>query len=67
MSLEGVLNRALDVAEGLGSHYTGTEHLLLTLTDDDSGREVLRRYGLDPAVIHARVLAQADRHHGVED
>lgn len=47
-SLEDILNRALDQAQNLGSHYTGTEHLLLTLAADETGGALLRRYGLNP-------------------
>lgn len=47
-SLEDILNRALDQAQTLGSHYTGTEHLLLTLAATEAGGALLRRYGLDP-------------------
>jgi ATP-dependent Clp protease ATP-binding subunit ClpA len=46
--LETVLDRVLDTAQSMGSHYTGTEHLLLTLIADENGVALLRRYGLDP-------------------
>lgn len=46
--LETVLDRVLDTAQSMGSHYTGTEHLLLTLAADENGATLLRRYGLDP-------------------
>ncbi len=57
VSLEVVLNRALAQAESLGSHYTGTEHLLLTLAADEAGTDLLRSYGLDPAEIRRRITA----------
>lgn len=47
-TLETVLDRVLDTAQSMGSHYTGTEHLLLTLAADKNGMALLRRYGLDP-------------------
>jgi ATP-dependent Clp protease ATP-binding subunit ClpA len=55
VSIEVVLDQALDQAESLGSHYTGTEHLLLTMTADDAGRDLLHTYGLNPDAIRAQV------------
>ncbi len=57
VSIEVVLDQALDQAESLGSHYTGTEHLLLTFTADETGRQLLIQQGIDPDVIRARVTA----------
>ncbi len=61
VSVEVVLDRALDHAEGVGSHYTGTEHLLLTLTTDETGRDLLRRYGIDADDLRGRVQSQLRR------
>jgi ATP-dependent Clp protease ATP-binding subunit ClpA len=61
VSIEVVLDRALDQAESLGSHYTGTEHLLLTLTADENGRQLLNSQGIDPDVIRARVKERLGR------
>jgi len=58
VSIEVVLDRALDQAESLGSHYTGTEHLLLTLTADETGRHLLIEHGVNPEAIRQRVRAQ---------
>lgn len=46
--LEDVIDRAVDQAERFGSHYTGTDHLLLTLALDRRGVRLLRKYGADP-------------------
>src|SRR5439155_23009640 len=35
--LEDVIDRAVDRAESLGSHYTGTDHLLLSLAQNPRG------------------------------
>lgn len=66
-SLETVLTRAPDTAQSMGSHYTGTEHLLLTLADDDSGAALLRRYGINAAALGDHLSAQANRRSGVEE
>jgi ATP-dependent Clp protease ATP-binding subunit ClpA len=55
VTIEIVLNRALDQAESLGSHYTGTEHLLLTMTVDPIARAVLQRYRIDPLTLQQRL------------
>ncbi len=49
--LDDVIDRAVDRAESFGSHYTGTEHLLLTLALDRRGARLLRRYEVDPHAI----------------
>ena len=46
-NIEHMLTQVLDVVERMGSHYTGTEHLLLTLTLDPAGRAALQAYGVD--------------------
>lgn len=55
VSIEEVLEQALEVAEGLGDHYTGTDHLLLVLTLDPAGMQLLRRYKLPPDRIRRRL------------
>lgn len=47
-SIEGLLGRVLEEAEKVGSHYTGTEHLLLTLTLEPAGITLLLTYGIQP-------------------
>ncbi|MBI5667239.1 MAG: hypothetical protein HZC41_04455 [Chloroflexi bacterium] len=67
VSLEAVLTRALDTAQSMGSHYTGTEHLLLTLAADDTGAALLHRYGINPDALRDHLVAQANRRSGVEE
>jgi ATP-dependent Clp protease ATP-binding subunit ClpA len=55
VSIEVVLDRALDQAESLGSHYTGTEHLLLTLAADENGQALLRSQAIDPESVRQRI------------
>jgi ATP-dependent Clp protease ATP-binding subunit ClpA len=49
--LEDVIDRAVDRAEALGSHYVGSDHLLLALALNPRGSRLLRKYGVDPKVI----------------
>ncbi len=49
--LEDVIDRAVDRAESFGSHYTGTDHLLLSLASDPRGARLLRKYNADPQFI----------------
>lgn len=56
VSIETILNKVLDEVERVGSHYTGTDHLLLTLTSDANGRAMLHAYGLKPDQLRERVL-----------
>lgn len=58
VSVEVVLNRALDQAERLGSHFTGTEHLLLTLTADEHGIALLSHLELDSERLRERLRQQ---------
>jgi ATP-dependent Clp protease ATP-binding subunit ClpA len=48
---EDVIDRAVDRAERFGSHYTGTDHLLLTLARDPRGARLLRKYHADPRAV----------------
>lgn len=59
-SLEPVLAQARDQAERLGSHYTGTEHLLLTLADDDRSAPILEAYGIAVDALRAQLLADLE-------
>ncbi len=49
VSIEGILNQALDPVENLdnGSHYTGTEQILFTFALDPEGAAVLQAYGVN--------------------
>jgi ATP-dependent Clp protease ATP-binding subunit ClpA len=49
--LEDVIDRAVDRAEALGSHYVGSDHLLLALALNPRGARLLRKYGVDPKAI----------------
>ncbi len=49
--LEDVIDRAVDRAESLGSHYTGTDHLLLSLAQNARGARLLRKYGVSPQAL----------------
>ena len=45
--IDQVLDRALDRAEAMGSHYTGTEHILLAMTMNRRAQHMLAEYGID--------------------
>ncbi len=55
VSIEQALARAPDEAERLGSHYTGTEHLLLALALMPAGARLLAGCGADAAALAARI------------
>ncbi len=46
MLLEEVLDEAVLVAERLGSHYTGTDHIVYVLAHNRHGARILARYGV---------------------
>lgn len=49
MRLNQILDRAVDRAEAMGSHYTGTEHILLAMTLDANTQAMLADYEVDVA------------------
>ncbi len=55
VSIEVVLGKVLDQVGKLGSHYTGTDHLLLTLCIDPAGVAMLTAYGVPPEQMRLRV------------
>lgn len=55
VSIETVLNRVADQAESLGSHYTGTEHLLFTMATDEAGYALLSDFRVDPDALCERI------------
>jgi ATP-dependent Clp protease ATP-binding subunit ClpA len=55
VSIEESLTHALEKAESVGSHYTGTEHLLLALALSPEGVAILTRYGANPEGVRRRV------------
>lgn len=63
VNVEGVLNLAVEHAQSLGSHYTGTEHLLLAMTLDATGAEILRVYGAKPDALRQVVEEQLRSSH----
>lgn len=44
-NIEVILNQAVEYAQQLGNHYTGTEHLLLALATNEKGVSILEWYG----------------------
>jgi ATP-dependent Clp protease ATP-binding subunit ClpA len=55
VSIEESMTRALEKAESVGSHYTGTEHILLTIVLSAEGAELLKKYGANPDNVRRRV------------
>jgi ATP-dependent Clp protease ATP-binding subunit ClpA len=47
--LEDVIDHAVDRADQLGMHYTGTEHILLALAENPQGAALLQRFGVEAA------------------
>jgi ATP-dependent Clp protease ATP-binding subunit ClpA len=48
VSVEVLLNEAIDKAQQLGSHYVGADHLLLVMALLPAGARLLARYGVSP-------------------
>lgn len=46
-ALDEVMGRAVEQTETLGTHYTGTDHILLAMTMDDEAVNLMRHYGVD--------------------
>ena len=55
--LEEVLDDAVFAAERLGDHYTGTDHILLVLTENRHGVRLLQRYGVDVDALQTQARA----------
>jgi ATP-dependent Clp protease ATP-binding subunit ClpA len=53
--LDHLIDRAVDRAEALGSHYTGTEHILLAMTLEPRARDLLTDYGADVDCLQDRL------------
>jgi ATP-dependent Clp protease ATP-binding subunit ClpA len=45
--LEDVIDHAVDRADQLGTHYTGTDHVLLALAQNPHGARLLQKYGVN--------------------
>jgi len=57
LGVEMLLVPAVEQAQSLGSHYTGTEHLLLALVGHEDGAALLKRCGVKPETIHRELEA----------
>lgn len=57
LHLNQIINRAVDRAEAMGSHYTGTEHLLLAMTLDPASQTMLQRYDVDIDTLQMKLYA----------
>ncbi len=57
VGLERVLGQSLEQATRAGSHYTGTEHLLLTLAAVPEGIELVTQVGVDATRLRRAVRA----------
>jgi ATP-dependent Clp protease ATP-binding subunit ClpA len=55
--VEPVIDHAVDLAEKLGSHYTGTDHMLLAIATKPTGKRLLGRYGVDAAQVERLLRA----------
>jgi ATP-dependent Clp protease ATP-binding subunit ClpA len=55
VSIDATLNQAMDYAEKIGDHYTGTDHLLLALTGNPAGIAVLQHYGMNTEVLRQQI------------
>lgn len=58
VSIDRILNQVRDLVERVGSHYTGTEHLLLALVNDPAGQAALNAYGVRPETLEAYLQAK---------
>lgn len=57
-ALDEVLDSAVNRAEVLGMHYTGTDHILLAMTLDVQGIDLLQRYQVDISCLQTRLQAE---------
>lgn len=53
-----VLAQAIEFADRLGSHFVGTEHLLLALVLDSAGGQLLEQVGVDVDDLRGRVASR---------
>ncbi|GAB4549338.1 MAG: hypothetical protein OHK0023_13650 [Anaerolineae bacterium] len=56
-----LISRAYTAAEAFGSHYVGTDHLLLAMATDRRGERLLRKYGVQPGAVAAELRAMLRR------
>jgi ATP-dependent Clp protease ATP-binding subunit ClpA len=57
-SIESLLHHANEIAANSGSHYTGTEHLLIALTMHKDAVHLLHAYHVDPSALRRSVEQQ---------
>jgi ATP-dependent Clp protease ATP-binding subunit ClpA len=53
--LEDVIDHAVDRADQLGMHYTGTDHILLALAENPHGATLLQKYDIEAQHIIAAI------------
>jgi ATP-dependent Clp protease ATP-binding subunit ClpA len=53
--LEDVIDHAVDRADQLGTHYTGTDHVLLALAQNPHGARLLQKYGVNLKQLSAAI------------
>lgn len=54
-ALDEILFAAVDQAEALGTHYVGTDHMLLAMTHDEEAIALMEHYGVNVAVLRRRL------------
>ncbi|MBI5959872.1 MAG: hypothetical protein HY866_14115 [Chloroflexi bacterium] len=53
--LEDVIDHAVDRADQLGMHYTGTDHMLLALLEHPQGAQLMQRLGINLGKLAAAI------------
>jgi ATP-dependent Clp protease ATP-binding subunit ClpC len=61
--IDRIVVQAVEQAHQLGSHYTGTEHLLLGITADEQGSRLLRRCNVDPDQLTHQIVIYLQGQH----
>lgn len=61
--MEELLDDAVFAAERVGSHYTGTDHIVLALGQSRHGKRVLTRYGVDAKRLQSEIRALLREQH----
>jgi ATP-dependent Clp protease ATP-binding subunit ClpA len=64
VSIETVLVQSEEHAQNLGSHYTGTEHLLLAMLVDPDGVKLLVQCGVEPKKLLRTVIMAVENGDG---
>jgi ATP-dependent Clp protease ATP-binding subunit ClpC len=58
VSIDPTLSQLRELAEQVGSHYVGTEHLLLALMHDPAGQAALHTYGVRLEILERQLQAK---------